>query len=129
MSTEDIVTMSFDFPSVGAGTDEALYAAFPHEGTWELVKAYFTPWTNRTANDTNYTTVSVELLGASVASFTTETSGSGGNGNLVAGTPVEFSLSNAAEIGQGDTVAVLKADTASGVALDGCFTFRFERIV
>lgn len=125
MAIADRLTLSVQFPLIAAGTDEVLYATIAAEGTFLLKSAYVVPWTNRTAHDTNYTDLSIELGTTEVASLQTTT---GGSGNLVAGTPIALTLSNVIEVAQGSKIAIKKTDAGSGLAFDGGFDLYFERI-
>jgi len=127
------VTLCFPLDQTTAGTAETVYQTIPTGGPakFRVVGATFQPDTNRTANDTDYATVAVKVGSQSLGSFTTQTTGSGGNGNLVAGTPVAFTLTN--EEGYPHTagsshvnVAVTKA--GSGVAITGMVTVLLEAV-
>lgn len=113
-----------------AGTAETVYATIPEGGPakWVVRGAEFQPDTNRTANNTDYATVAVKVGSTSLGSFTTEITG---NGNLVAGTPVAFTLSGAEAAphtagASHINVAVTKA--GSGVAVTGVVTILVEAV-
>lgn len=124
----DELTLSFDFAEVAAGTDEDYFLAVPMPGTWKLEAAYFASKTARTADDTNYSTLSVENGGTTIASAATTT---GGTGDLTAGEVVELSVSGSGtdlEFAQGDAVTVGKTDSGTGLALDGAVTLYFSHV-
>jgi hypothetical protein len=117
-------TIDFDLRQTTAGTAETGYACIPSGGetTFVVVGAVFVPDAARTASDTDFANFALKVGSTTIAEFTTETSGSGGTGNLVAGTKVDLTLSNAASnpLTAGTTIlsaAVTKS--GSGVALTG----------
>jgi hypothetical protein len=119
--------LQIPFAVIAAGTDETWYAPVP-EGTWKLESAVFVPWTARTANDTNYTTITVKKGATTLASEATTT---GDTGNLVAGTPVTLVITGTGtslEFTPSAPVVLGKADSGSGLALDGTFSLTFSAV-
>ena len=72
-----------------------------------------------TANDTNFSTYTLTDGSTTLASFTTETTGSGGVGNITGGDVVAFVLQNSESnaIAQSGKLNVVKADSGSGQIL------------
>jgi hypothetical protein len=125
---ENVIQVGCDLILVAANTGEDLYAPIAAAGTWKLRKVYFTPWTNRTADDANYTTFSV-LKGAT--SLGAEAVTTSDTGNLVAGTAVEIVLTGSGkdlEFAQGSSIHFKKADTGTGLALDGAFSAELVQV-
>jgi hypothetical protein len=127
------LTLCIPLVETTANAAETKGAAVPTGGSakWRVVGAELHPDTNRTANDTNYATLALKVGSTTLGSFTTETTGSGGVGNLVALTPVAFGLSdeegNPVVAGSSSVnVAVTKA--ASGVAVTGIVTVLLEAV-
>jgi|LakMenE01Jun11ns_1017448.scaffolds.fasta_scaffold9209762_2 hypothetical protein len=127
------MTLIFPLDQSTAGTAETVYAMMPVGAfaKYAVVGATFVPDTNRTASDTDYATCAVRVGSQSLGSFTTQTTGSGGTGNLTAGTGLAFTLANeeayphsagASHI----NVAVTKS--GSGVALTGTVTVLIEAV-
>ena len=113
---------------VAAGTDEIVSWVNKTGSTLRLLSATFLPWTARTAHDTNYTDISVELAGTEVCSEQTTT---GDTGNLVAHTAEVLALTATGkdlELADDGIVEFLKTDAGSGLALDGLFVLEFEAI-
>lgn len=128
MSFNQEYTADLPFAAVAAGTDETWYVPLPSSGTWKLESAIFLPWTDRTANDTNYTTIAVKKGATTIASEATTTSDTG---NLTAGTALTLAITGAGtnlEFGASAPVVVTKTDAGSGLALDGTFRFAFSAV-
>ena len=116
-----------------AGTAETVYAMMPVGafGKYAVVGATFVPDTNRTASDTDYATCAVKVGSQSLGSFTTQTTGSGGTGNLVAGTGIAFTLSNEEAYPHTPGVAhinVAVTKSGTGLALTGTVTVLIEAV-
>lgn len=125
-----LVALSFPLDMATAGTAETVYQTVPAGAfaKYAVVGATFVPDTNRTADNTDYATVAVKVGSTTLGSFTTQITG---NGNLVAGTPVVFTLSGAeaAPHTAGTShvnVAVTKA--GAGVAVTGMVTVLLEAV-
>lgn len=109
---------------VAAGTDQEWYAAYGGANSAELVAAYLTSASARTANDTNYTTISIKKGSTTYGSLATTTSGTG---SLTAGQAVAFALSSTGTgFSQGGVVEVHKDDSGSGLAFDGSVSLVFQ---
>jgi len=118
------VTLTLE--EVAAGSPEEWYAAYSGSNDVQLVSAYLTSATARTANDTNYTTISIKKGLTTYGSLATTTSGTG---NLTAGQAVAFSLSSTGTgFSQGEVVEVHKDDSGSGLAFDGSVSLTFQVI-
>lgn len=116
------VTMTL--AEVAAGTDQEWYAAFAGAASAELVAAYLTSDTARTASDTNYTTISLKQGSTTYGTLATTTSGTG---SLTAGQAVAFSLSSTGTgFAQGGVVEIHKDDSGSGLAFDGSVSMLFR---
>ena len=114
---------------VAAATPETLYWTQPLEGKYKIVSVYFTPYTARALDATNFTTYSVENGGVVVASNSTEVAGPA----IVAGTAIAQTFAatgvgTALEGAQGETLAFKKVDSNAGLALDGSWTVGLEHI-
>lgn len=128
MSVNEEVVLSIGFAQIAAGTNEVWYVPVPMSGTWLLTAAYFTSMTARTANDTNYTDISVENAGTEIASEQTTTSDTG---NLVAGTAIALALTGTGknlEFAQGGSITLKKTDAGTGLALDGVASFVLRKL-
>lgn len=115
-----------------AGNSETKAVGVPAGGSasYQIVGAVFLPDTNRTANDTNYAILKIYADSTEVASIDTRTAASGGTGNLVALTPVQFSIaSKAVKLTAGTSIVkAIKTVAASGVALTGAVSVIIEPI-
>lgn len=127
--------MSLVFPldQSTAGTAETVYAMVPAGGfaKYAVVGASFVPDTNRTASDTDYATCAVKVGSQSLGSFTTQTSGSGGTGNLVAGTGLSFTLTDEEaypHTAGSSHINVAVTKSGSGVALTGTVVVLIEAV-
>ena len=113
---------------VAAATAETAYLCNPLPVSVEPVSAYLLPAGATTANDTNYTTLSLKKAAVdAVTAVTTETSGSGGTGNLVAGTSIALTVVGAT-LAPGESLIFAKAETASGAAFTGKVVCAFRPI-
>lgn len=122
MANPDTLVLTLNFAEIAAGTDEAWYLPIPLDETYRLSAVYFTSMTARTANDTNYTTITVQTGATVIATQTTKITG--GSGDLVAGTAIAIPVTGTGknlEFSLGDSIGILKTDAASGLALDGTF--------
>lgn len=129
MGSVDRIQLTLAFAEVAAGTGQTWYVPIAAPGTWLLKKAYFVSETARTANDTNFTDISLENGGTEIASEQTTTSDTG---NLVAGTAIELALTGSGqdlEFDQGDSITIKKTEGGTGLALDGCFCFDLVNVV
>lgn len=130
MSIGDKITLVFPFATIAAGTGETWDQVVPFTGVWRVTSAYFNTMTARTADDTNYTTISVKVGSTTIASQTTKITG--GSGNLVEGTVLALTITGTAaqcEVTGGSTnVQCVKAESGTGLALDGAFTLGLERV-
>lgn len=95
--------------------------------------AKFIPALAVTADDTDYATITVGSDNGAAGGITTlqeittETSGSGGTGDLVAGTAVALgSITNADTVAAGKYLTVLLAKAASGVVTAGSVVLDFD---
>lgn len=129
MASPDSISVDLQFAAIAALTDEIFYWTCPHAGTYRIDKMYFTSMTARTADDTDYTTISVKNEGTEIATEATTTSDLG---SLTAGGEVELALTGTGadlEVAQGETLAFLKTDTGStGLALDGSFSVSLSKV-
>lgn len=119
MANPDSHTLTLTFAEVAAGDAQVWYITKAAPGTHKVAAAYFVSDTARTANDTNYTDLSLEIAGTEIASEQTTT---GDTGSLVAGTPIALALTGTGkqlELAQGAAITIKKTDAASGLALDG----------
>lgn len=124
----DKITLTHSFAEIAANTSEVWYVPQPHEGTYRLKAAYFTSWTARTADDTNYTDISLEKAGTEIASEATTT---GDTGDLVAGTAIALALTKVdsnIEFAQGSSITIKKTDSGTGLALDGTVSLALEKV-
>lgn len=114
----------FHFPSVGAGTDEELYIAVNLlSSKARIKKVRLTPYTARTADATNYTTITLKSGANTICSRATDVAG----GNMVAGTAEVLTIDDAySEVSDGDVLAVHKDDSGTGLAFDGSITVTLE---
>lgn len=128
MSTQQRIHISLAFAEIAAGTGEDWYVPIAEPGTWKLEKCYFVPWTNETANDTNYTTLSVLNGSTSLGAEATTTADTG---NLTAGTPIEIVLTGTGkdlEFSQGGAIHFRKAESGTGLAVDGAFAATLVKV-
>jgi hypothetical protein len=107
-----------------AGTADAETVIFVAPFACKVVAATLTTPVNVTANDTTYATVTVAKRAAdggssaTVASETTQTTGSGGSGNLTAFAPFALPLTAAnVELAAGAVLTVAVAKAGAGVAV------------
>jgi hypothetical protein len=125
---ENVIQVGCDLILVAAGTPETLYVPIAAAGTWKMRKAYFTPFTNRTADDTNYTTMTVKKGSTAIATEATTTADTG---DLVAGTAIALALTGSGqdlEFAQGSSIVVTKTESGTGLALDGSFQFELVQV-
>ncbi len=129
MGANERLVASFPFAEIAADTDEAWYWTCPHDGDWLIEAVYFAPMTARTADASDYTTISCENAGTEIATGSTT---SGSLGSLVAGTGVVIPITGTGknlEITKGETLAFKKTDTGTtGLALDGQGTVALRRV-
>jgi hypothetical protein len=127
MSVAERVILLSHFDAIAAGTDEDHYVTMPHIGEWRVLDAYIAPDTTTAADGSNYTTVTVEQSGTTIASWSTLSSAEGA---LTAGTGAEMTFTETGAsgvVGKGDSLLVKKADTGTGAVLDGTVTIALER--
>ena len=113
------------FPSVAAGTDEELYVPVNLlSSKGRIKKIRLVPYTARTADACDYTTIAVKVGANTVASRATDVAG----GNMVAGTAELLTLVDAyTEVEDGDVISVHKDDTGcTGLAFDGAIMITIE---
>lgn len=72
-----------------------------------------------TANDTNYATLTIKKNGTSIGAITTQTSGSGGTGDIAARGSATIALTAGTVIDSDDIITVEKTYAGSGHALAG----------
>lgn len=104
-----------------AGDPGTAYLPNVCDNTVVATRAWFSSDANITANDTNFATIAIKVGATTLGSITTETSGSGGTGNITAGTPVEIELTSpeASVVAVGAAVTVAVTKDGSGVAVLG----------
>jgi len=129
----EFIMLSIPLVETTANVAETKGAAVPTGGSakWRVVGAELHPDTNRTANDTNFATLALKVGSTSLGSITTETTGSGGVGNLVALTPVAFDLADeegSPAVAGSSSVNVAVTKAASGVAVTGIVTVLCEAV-
>jgi hypothetical protein len=98
-----------------------------------IISGYFTPQAAVTANDTNFATITLANGSTTLHTFTTQTSGSGGTGDLAATTPIALTFASGAvgtamEIAPGAAIKLNKAVTASGVAIYGRYSLYVDEV-
>ena len=114
-----------------AGTADDLFVGWPDASNDAyLVAAVYAADDAVTANDTNFATVTISVGSTTLCSFTTETSASGGTGNIATSTPVIFSISNpkSALVKTTAPVKIAVTKDGSGVALTGRITLQFQPV-
>ena len=119
MSAPTYSHLSIRMPTTGAGTGDVIYACWPYPVGGRVSSLRFTPEVDVTAHDVNYTDLSVELDGTEIASEETTTADTG---NLVAGTDIEFALTDSGkglEVVQNSVFSVKKTDAGTGVIAGG----------
>lgn len=129
MSVNAVQSLCLPFAEIAANTEETWYLPVPWPGTWKLIAAYFTPYTARTADDTNYCDLTIKKGSASLGVMSVKITG--GTGDLVAGTAETISLTGTGqdlEFAQGASVVVAKTDPGNGLALDGALSLAFEKV-
>lgn len=110
-----------DAATAGTAVTETVIARVPVAS--RVVSMYMSSPIAVTAHDTNYATVTVAkrtdgAAGTTVGSETTQTSGSGGTGNMTAFAPYAIPLVAAAvDLAAGASLTVAVAKAAAGVAL------------
>jgi len=129
----EFIMLSIPLVETTANVAETKGAAVPTGGSakWRVVGAELHPDTNRTANDTNFATLALKVGSTTLGSFTTETTGSGGVGNLVALTPVAFDLADeegSPAVAGSSSVNVAVTKSGSGVAITGMVTVLLEAV-
>jgi len=125
--------LSLPLDQATAGTAETVYAMMPAGAyaKYAVVGASFVPDTSRTASDTDFATCAVKVGSQSLGSFTTQTSGSGGSGNLTAGTGLSFTLANSEaypHTAGASHINVAVTKSGSGVALTGTVVVLIEAV-
>jgi len=130
MSTgNDILQFSLYIPLQAAGTDRKVYKTFEPSGEWYIEAEGFMPDDSVTANNTNYSTITATNETDTATLHTFHTKILGGTA-LTAGTAVaNASITNgsARQFSQGDVISVSKADSGSGQALGGTYSFWLTR--
>lgn len=81
---------------------------------YSIVAASYVPHYVLTAHASNFATIAIKVGAATLASVTTEITGSG---DFVLNTPVDLTLASAVDIDEGDVVLFDIAKAASGVAV------------
>lgn len=109
-----------------AGTADTAYTCHGQDGEWELEDAYFVPDDNRTADGSNYATISVAQGSDTIASF--DTSATGLTEGEARALTMSASTVAARRFGQTDVVKCAKAVTGIGVAITGRFVLAFRKV-
>ena len=118
--------VNFIMPQVAAGSNASLYSLWHPSRPGRVTAAVFIPSANLTANDTNFTDLSVQIGSTEIASEQTTT---GDTGDLTAGTALTLALSGDLDVDAGEQLICKKTDSGSGVAAQGTFvlTIRYDR--
>jgi hypothetical protein len=106
-------------PRVGtaaAGADEiARYGVNDGPNKVVLTALSFVPDVAVTASDTNYGTLTIKIGATTIATLVTDVAG----GSLVAGTPVELTMSGDLTMAEGEVLGATKTYAGSGAVLSG----------
>jgi hypothetical protein len=118
---------------IAAGTAAGDVFTNPLPVKLRIISGYFTPQAAVTANDTNFATITLANGSTTLHTFTTQTSGSGGTGDLAATTPIALTFASGAvgtamEIAPGAAIKLNKAVTASGVAIYGRYSLYVDEV-
>lgn len=126
MSGPSHMFLSLQCDSVAAGTDEEWYVGIPDDGTWRIVEVHVVPQTARTANATDYFTLTIKKGSTTLATRALSAS------NMVAGTPEELTITESGtnnEFTKTAPIQVHKDDTGTaGLAFDGCVCFKLQKV-
>lgn len=127
-------SITIDFETVAAGTDEDREVAWPFEGKWVIEEAIFAPATASVADCSDYATVSLEVNDGAAGSYVTVASFDTSVTGLAVGTKRALALVSTAaaaaarEIQEGYLLRAGKTESGCGVVLDGAMSIRARRI-
>ena len=113
---------------LAAGTAEVYDLEWSLPGTWKLTRFAYMPQTNRTANGTNYTTISMEIAAVEVGTFALDTVTTD---DLTAGTTKNITITGTGtqlEVSPGTRISFKKTETGTGLALDGTYCTAWEKV-
>jgi len=118
--SQTIQSISIDFPSVGAGTDDEVYGPWPFPGTWQIEQCHFGPATAAAAHATNNAVCTVSTNDGAGGAFTSIGNFDTSTTANAVDTKREITVSGAGlEIVEGSMIKVAKTEGGTGAILHG----------
>ena len=131
MSVQERYTLTLHSAVVAAGTDEVFPCIIAEAGTWQLEAAAFVAGTAITADNTNFSDLSVDIGGTEVCSEQTTVTdlgniaASGIAALAIAGTGQDLECTGGTS---GTVIECKKTDSGTGVAVDGTWCLSFVKL-